>query len=105
MTFDEDMTMLRELVAKVDELDAMDDAGPLEFVFQGNARRAFREMLERGQALTDKQRTWAKSVYERVFGVPQYENLVSSGRAPRGKEVRLLVDDMPKPKKPPPRRP
>lgn len=35
--------------------------------------------------LTGPRRTWAKKVHERV--VPQYENLVSRGLVPRGREV------------------
>jgi hypothetical protein len=41
--------------------------------------------LEEGRwgNLTTKQRQWAKSVLDE----PEYENLVSSGKAPRGREV------------------
>jgi len=35
--------------------------------------------------LSDRQRAWVKATLERV--VPQYENLVSRGLVPRGKEV------------------
>lgn|GEM_PF-4376831 len=62
---------------------------------------------ERFEQLTEKQRSWVKSVHERL--VPQYANLVSQGLVPRGTptaESRAL-DAMlagPKVTKPPPRR-
>lgn len=67
---------------------------------------AFIDMLERGRPLTDKQRAWA----ERLAGIspnepaPTYENLVSSGRVPRGAEVAtpLVLQNLPL--KPPGRR-
>jgi hypothetical protein len=63
---------------------------------------AFKEMLERGRALSPKQRSWLQDVHERIIGTPNYQNLVSEGRAPREREVELLVKD--RPLKPPPGR-
>lgn len=61
-------------------------------------REAFKDMraslLEGGfHQLTEKQRNWVKSRHEEL--VPQYENLISSGKAPRGREVELMVKDKP----------
>lgn len=100
MTIDDDFSMLRQLVAKATELDELDD-DESEFLFPENARRAFREMLDRGRPLSDRQRAWVRGVYEKVFDTPTYENEVSAGKVPRGREVVLLVDAMPKPLKPP----
>ena len=55
-----------------------------------NEREAFSDMADRlvenlHWKLLKKQREWAERVYERL--VPQYENLVSSGSVPRGREV------------------
>jgi hypothetical protein len=55
------------------------------------ARHGFRD-------LTEKQRAWVTAVHQRI--IPQYDNLVSSGLAPRGKEVASMVGALPK--KPPP---
>ena len=57
--------------------------------------------------LTEKQRAWVKSVYERI--VPVYANLVSQGLVPKGTptaESRALDAMLARPKvlKPPPRR-
>lgn len=62
---------------------------------------AFREMLERDRPLSEKQRAWVRNVYEQLFDVPHYENLVSSGRVPRGREVPLPPGLQNLPKKPP----
>lgn len=61
----------------------------------------------RQEQLTDKQRSWVKSVYERI--VPQYANLVSRGLVPKGTptaESKALDAMLAKPKvlRPPPRR-
>ncbi len=68
--------------------------------------RQFKSMRDLGFPLSDDQRSWVKSVYERLFDKPVYENLVSSGRAPRGREVPdppvLQRENLPK--KPPTRR-
>jgi hypothetical protein len=91
----EDETMLRECLA----------ARPDEDEERRFNARAFREMLERDFPLSDKQRTWVRNVYEKLFDVPQYENLISSGKAPRGREVPLPEVLKHLPKKPPGRQP
>ena len=60
----------------------------------------------RGHPLSDKQRAWAlaASKGERYEAEEEYLNLVSEGRVPKGKPVALLVDQFPKPLKPPGRR-
>src|SRR5208337_4401506 len=54
------------------------------------------------QQLTDKQRTWVMSAHERIG--PEYENLVSLGLGPRGREVETPAVQLNLPKKPPTRR-
>jgi hypothetical protein len=53
-------------------------------------RESFEDMYEKllstlMEHLTERQRAWVKSVYDRC--VPDYQNLISTGQAPRGKEV------------------
>jgi len=72
-----------------------------------DARERFTDMLvflERHGPLSPKQREWATAVLEgRRYEAPvEYANLISSGRAPRGREVAMLVKDHPLK---PPRRP
>jgi hypothetical protein len=57
----------------------------------------------RGFPLSEKQRAWvtAASKGERYEAEEEYQNSISSGAAPRGREVPLLVDQFPKPKQPP----
>lgn len=69
-----DMKLLRDALA-VDELP-------------DKAREAFADMLSqlrerKIKGLTDKQRRWAKE----MIGEPEYENLVTAGKVPRGREV------------------
>jgi hypothetical protein len=52
----------------------------------------------RFRVLSEKQHEWVAAVHQRI--VPQYDNLVSSGLAPRGKEVASMVGALPK--RPPP---
>lgn len=61
---------------------------------QDNERESAEDMLDKmesglGEAtdlrLTEKQRDFAKSLYTKY--APDYQNLISSGKAPRGKEV------------------
>ena len=114
MPRDEDR-MLRELCAKADEYDALDeDAYKNDLTtqlpeerqrkFPDSTRKAFRNMLSQSRFLSEKQASWIRAIYERVFDAPTYENLASSGKLVRGREVELLVDVMPKPKKPPQRK-
>ena len=72
----EDAEILSEAIIAADERE-------------DEAADAFRAMLERGAALTPKQRAWAVGVATGKFvdAEPEYENLVSSGRVPRGREV------------------
>jgi hypothetical protein len=65
--------------------------------------RAFRSMLTQDGPLSESAQRWLRAVYERVLEKPIYENLVSSGRAPRGKEVATPAVLQHLPKKPPPR--
>ena len=122
VSYREDFEMLTKLVAEADRRDLEEEGAEgaelhpsevEEVPFPENARKAFREMLEtlertrgygQGYALSDKQRAWVRGVYETVFATPLYENLVSSGKAPRGREVEVLAHKMPKPLKPPPRK-
>jgi hypothetical protein len=85
-----DMTMLEEI---------------LENEITENERAAFQDMLDgldHWQILTDAQRKWAKLVHERFK--PTYENLVSDGRVPRGREVLEPEALRHRPLKPPGRR-
>lgn len=61
------------------------------------AADAFRSMFKM-ERLTPKQRAWAEAMVEgrRYDPAPEYENLISSGKAPRGREVELMVKDKPK---------
>ena len=104
MAVADDLKMLRELCAKADEYDELEEGAHLEY--PERHREAFRSMLDRMEnaklyQLSESQRGYVRGVYERVFQMPVYENLVSEGKVPRGKEVKLLIDEMPKPKKPP----
>jgi hypothetical protein len=71
-------------------------------------RGAFDGMLRNirsGGKLSVIQRDWAKDVFDRLeLDAEVTANLVSSGMVPRGKEVHLPYEDMPKPLKPPGRK-
>ena len=84
---------LETLTKLVEDFDGQLRDGELE------AFMNMRAMLLEGQfhCLTDKQRAWAKKKLEEFQ--PEYENLVSSGKVPRGNEVQSMVG--PLPKKPP----
>ena len=65
-----------------------------------------RDMLDRMENgridfLTEKQRGYVRGVYEKVMQTPIYENLISSGKAPRGKEVPTPAILLNLPKHPP----
>jgi hypothetical protein len=70
-----------------DDLKMLNDVMELETTTeeQKDAFHNMRGVLLRGeyQTLTIKQRSWLKS----VLGVPEYENLITNGKAPRGREV------------------
>ena len=100
---DNDLNMLDELlgVPGSGHTDVMTEAEVEAFAsmrfdlraYQGNTtHRAF-------EFLTEKQRAWLVAVHERVTG-GSYENLVSRGLAPRGREVPSMVGALPK--RPPP---
>jgi hypothetical protein len=90
-----DLALLRRLI---------DDSDVTE-----TERDAFAGMLRELEApdgffdLTEARRNFALDVERRV-GVGEYENLVSSGRAPRGREVPTPSVLLNLPKKPPGRR-
>lgn len=68
---------------------------------------ALGERGRRQEELTERQRSWVKGIYERVFDVPQYENLMSSGKAPVGEYGKSAVPAVlcgTLPKKPPDKR-
>lgn len=91
-TVSEDIALLKRALEKEDLRDS--------------SREAFEDMLERieakGMTLSDKQRAWVL----RALDVPEYENLVSSGKVPIGKPVELPWQLRPEnlPKKPPGRK-
>jgi hypothetical protein len=82
-----DLRMLREL---------------LETKLTDYEREAFSDMLEgleQYHQLSEKQRVWVAQAYEKIH--PQYENLVSSGKVPRGREVETPAVLRTLPKRPP----
>lgn len=95
----DDADLLHRAIEAIEASDAadMNDTAP------------FRQMIERGRALSPKQRAWAESVAtgKHVEAEPEYENLVSRGLVPRGREVApptaLRRENLPL--KPPTRRP
>jgi hypothetical protein len=94
---DDDLQLLNELLKEhPDELSNVETeafAGmrfDLTAGFQGS----------KYQELTEKQRSWAIGVRERI--VPQYANLFSRGLVPRGREVPTPPVLRVLPKKPPP---
>jgi hypothetical protein len=72
----------------------------------GEQREAFADMLAglvegRRSQLSANQRGWARGVLD--AHAPEYENLVSSGRVPRGREVEVPAALRDLPKRPPSR--
>ncbi len=90
MSGDETEELLEAAIEKADERD--DEVA-------GNAFRSMLEKYENGslKQLTPKQSAWAKAVVAgtRYEPEPEYENLASTGKAPRGREVELMVKDKP----------
>jgi len=89
---DSDLKMLKEILEHSDDLN-------------GTEVEAFADMessltTDRFHELTEKQRQWAKTVWERV--VPAYSNLVSGALVPRGREVPTPPALQNLPKRPPP---
>lgn len=76
---DEDRALLERAIETIEASDRADmgDTAP------------FRSMLERALPLTPKQRAWAEGIAEGRFveAEPDYQNLVSRGLVPRGREV------------------
>ncbi len=77
----------------------------LQYTLREGEEEGFRGMLSYMQAsnsalLSERQTSWLVSVLEKHE--PRYENLVSAGKVPRGKEVESLVRD--KPLRPPTRK-
>lgn len=88
---DEDIKLLKRVIALLEE--------------QGKDAEHFSNMLaalEEGRFgnLTTKQRKWAKDTLDE----PEYENLVSTGKAPRGREVPTPAVLQHRPLKPPGRK-
>lgn len=96
------MTLTREDMALLDR--AIAAASEAE---RDAAADAFRRMRAGRCKLTPKQRAWAEGVIAGKFveAEPEYENLVSSGRVPRGREVEAPPVLRNLPLKPPGRRP
>ena len=71
-------------------------------------RGAFEGMLRTlsgGGKLSPAQRDWASDKFKKLELDTHVEgDLVSSGKVPRGKEIRLPFEDMPRPLKPPGRK-
>jgi hypothetical protein len=90
----EDRRMLEELLTASPEPDEEERfrVGP------------FQEMLARDRELSQKQRKWLTETHERICGEVHYENLISSGKAPRGREVSTPAVLLNLPKRPPTRR-
>jgi hypothetical protein len=82
----DDRYMLTELLATSKKWEEEHDEE--ETRFRSNV---FQSWLDAGKPLSDKQRSWLTDTYERVVGAPRYENLVSSGKVPRGREVTVNV--------------
>lgn len=80
----EDLRMLDDLLNdNIHELSEAEVEAFADMRFEHTAYEAIRP----GQAeLTEKQRSWVKSVHDRVTGGTA-ENLVSRGLVPRGREV------------------
>jgi len=67
----------------------------------------FRDMLDKGLPLSERQVAWVKGIYEKVFDVPLYENAFSAGKVPIGEALRTPVPEVlkkPLPLRPPGRR-
>lgn len=79
MTVETDGKLLRDAIAKP--------------TLSEETREAFQDMLEKLDAnhreLSEKQRAWVKSALGDDLE-PEYENLVSAGKVPRGKEVETI---------------
>jgi hypothetical protein len=104
---EEDLRMLRQVTDNIDEIGSLDQDD--EDSYQATMYMAFKGMIQSltdgdQRQLSDKQRQWVKREADKV--APEYENLVSLGKVPRGREVPTLpvLDPLKLPKRPPPRR-
>lgn len=97
---EEDISQLRRLLM---EPDADEETVGLTV----RERLVFDGMLARctaGKDLSSNQRRWLHDVFERITGAPQYENLWSSKKAPRGVVGKTELPEVlkrPLPMKPP----
>jgi hypothetical protein len=98
---EEDLRQLTELLE--DHGGELADSEREAFTDMRAALRAFPADAEGRRQLSAKQREWLRGVRDRL--VPQYENLVSAGNVPRGREVPTPAVLQILPKKPPTRRP
>jgi hypothetical protein len=103
----DDISLLKRALTKLDETSE-----ERKIVF---AREAFEDMLEKLEAgvyavhdgehwakgLTKKQRDWVTSMLDEPG---EYENLISSGKAPRGREVPTPAVLQTRPLRPPGRK-
>ena len=102
---DDDLKLLNELLDHhADELTHVEVEAFASMLFDlqayGGILGPESESGRRFQQLTDKQRSWAAGARDRI--VPQYENLVSRGLVPRGREVPTPPILQNLPKRPPP---
>jgi hypothetical protein len=100
----EDIKMLAECLDLFNSMEADEDS-TIGMAGWDKAQAAFSEWtikLENPHFfLSEKQRGWLLGAHEKLFAAPQYENLVSSGRVPRGREVPTPAVLLNLPKKPP----
>jgi hypothetical protein len=90
-----DLELLRKLCVEHEEDLSEDELSAFKDMWEGLDPDSNHD-----HQLTEKQRAWAKKTLDRYQ--PEYENLVSEGKVPRGKEVESMVGSLPK--KPPQRR-
>jgi hypothetical protein len=97
----DDMRMLREIT------DAAHSWDEERYDSMESTIDAFVEMLARldrgGRDLSGKQRGWVRGIYEKVIGIPQYENAWSAGKVPKGRDVPTPAVLQNLPKRPPSR--
>lgn len=74
---------------RLDAILAWCDQNPDDVEAKRVPEEAMRDIADKAKRrpLSPKQSEWVGSIYERLFDTPKYENLVSSGRVPRGREV------------------
>lgn len=100
LSIKEAIRLIDEVLATVEGTD--DDE---ETRFRVSDFRSMRERLlkfENSQApVSERQATYIRDVHERVLGVPQYENLFSSGKLCIGRPVETPAVLKNLPKKPP----